>query len=269
MKKLITIFMLGLIFAVQIVAHDLYLKTENYFAQPESTVKFEAINGDFNESVAPFGVARFSEASLLFSTDKIIRFKVEDLIKGDKSSFINLPTDSAGTYIFGLSTTERELSFTAKDFNNTLKDEKIPDALAERERLGEMEKDAKGMYSRHAKAIFQVGDNLTDDYKRILGYAAEIVPQKNPYSLKVGNTLEVLCLMNGKPVANQTVFAGRIGADGKLMLEPNVRTNKKGIAKIKLNGAGKWFVRFAGFVRVTGKTYDHESAWATLSFEIR
>lgn len=41
------------------------------------------------------------------------------------------------------------------------------------------------------------------------------------------------------------------------------------IAKIKLNGAGKWFVRFAGFVRVAGKTYDHESAWATLSFEVR
>lgn len=269
MKRLLTILTVGLILSVQIFAHDLYLKAENYFVAPNGTVKFETINGDFNESVAPFTVARFSDASLIFPLGKITRLKVDDLIKGEKSSFINLPVDAAGTYVFGLSTTARELSFTAKAFNEALVKEQIPDALAEREKLGEMDKNAKGMYSRHAKAIFQVGDRRSDDYKKILGYAVEIVPQKNPYSLKSGKTLEVLCLQNGKPVANLTVFAGRETADGKLTLEPNVRTNGKGIAKIKLNGAGKWFVRFAGFVRVTGKTYDHESAWATLSFELK
>jgi uncharacterized GH25 family protein len=269
MKKIFVVMLIGLILASQIIAHDLYLKTENYFAAPNGTVKFEVLNGELNQSVAPFTVARFSDASLLFPVGKITRFKVEDLIKGEKSSFINLPTEGNGTYIFGISTTARELVFTAKQFNEALKSEKIPDALAERERLGEMEKDAKGIYSRHAKAIFQVGDKTDNGYKNILGYPVEIVPQKNPYSLKNGKTLEVLCLLNGKPVVNQTVFAGYETAEGKLVVEPNVRTNKKGIAKIKLNGAGKWFVRFAGFVRVSGKSYDHESAWATLSFAVR
>lgn len=269
MKRLITMILTGWILTVHALAHDLYLKAENYFVVPNSTIKFETINGSFNESVAPFTVARFSESSLIFPSAKVTRFKIEDFLKGEKTSSINLQTGASGTYVFGISTNKRELTYTAKEFNDVLVEEKIPDALAERQRLGEMEKDAKGVYSRHAKAIFQVGNRRDNGYQNILGYPVEIVPQKNPYSLKVGKTLKVLCLLNGKPVANQTVFSGYQTADGRLNLESNVRTDKKGIAKIKLSNTGKWFVRFAGFVKVTGKSYDHDSAWATLSFELK
>jgi uncharacterized GH25 family protein len=64
MKKIFVVMLIGLILASQIIAHDLYLKTENYFAAPNGTVKFEVLNGELNQSVAPFTVARSSAARI-------------------------------------------------------------------------------------------------------------------------------------------------------------------------------------------------------------
>ncbi len=123
-------------------------------------------------------------------------------------------------------------------------------------------------YSKHVKTIFQAGHKQTDSYKTILGYPVELVPQRNPYKLKAGGTIEVLCLKDGKPLVNQYVMSGRESA-GKVVAEANVRTDKKGIAKIKLNSAGKWYVRFINMTRLDDPKLNYESKWATLTFEIR
>ena len=102
----------------------------------------------------------------------------------------------------------------------------MPDILAARKKNNEFGKDARERYSKHVRAIFQVGDKLSDDYKRPLNYPVEIIPQQNPYSLKVGQTIQVLCLLNGKPVANQFVIAGWESNDGKLN-SMNARTDAR------------------------------------------
>jgi len=61
----------------------------------------------------------------------------------------------------------------------------------------------------------------------------EIVPQSNPYSLKVGQTLPMLCLLDGQPIVNQFVIAGWESVDGKLH-SLDTRTDAKGIARFKL-----------------------------------
>lgn len=50
-------------------------------------------------------------------------------------------------------------------------------------------------YSKHGRAVFQVGDARTEDYRRPLGYPVEIIPRQNPYDLRVGQTIEVLCTL--------------------------------------------------------------------------
>ncbi len=80
--------------------------------------------------------------------------------------------------------------------------------------IGELGKDIRERYSKHVRAIFQVGDKLTDDYKLPLGYPVEIIPQQNPYALKAGQTLTVLCTRDGQPLA-QSIRNGGMGVSSQ------------------------------------------------------
>ena len=168
----------------------------------------------------------------------------------------------------GISTRPREITLNAADFNDYLQHDGLPDTLAARKKDNELAKDVRERYSKHVRAVFQVGSTLSDDYKKPLNYPVEIIPQQNPYSLKAGQTIAVLCLLEGKPIANQFVMSGWESSDGKLHpLE--TRTDAKGIAHIKLEGAGKWFIKFIHMTPLSQPDLNYESKWASLTFEIR
>jgi hypothetical protein len=54
-----------------------------------------------------------------------------------------------------------------------------------------------------------------------------------------------------------------------LITGENVRTDKKGVARIKLNSKGKWYVKFIQMTRLSDPKVNYESKWATLTFEIK
>ena len=99
-------------------------------------------------------------------------------------------------------------------------------------------------------------------------YPVEIIPRRNPYDLKVGTTLEVLCVKDGQPIANQFVMAGR-DSNNRSIASPGVRTGADGIARIPLTGRGKWFVKFIHMSKPKDPNLDYESNWASLTFEVR
>lgn len=67
--------------------------------------------------------------------------------------------------------------------------------------------DAAEKYSKHIKVIFKVDDKKTDDWQTPLGYPIEFIPLSNPYELNTGDNLKVKLIRNGKPLANQLVYA--------------------------------------------------------------
>lgn len=73
-----------------------------------------------------------------------------------------------------------------------------------------------------------MGDARTDDHKKSLKYSVEIIPQQTRYSFKLGQTIEVLCLLDDRPLANQFVVAGWESKRGKLG-SVDTRTDAKGI----------------------------------------
>ncbi len=123
-------------------------------------------------------------------------------------------------------------------------------------------------YSKHVRAIFQVGDARTGNYRTPLGYPVEIILQQNPYSLRVGQTIEVLCTLNGQPLANQYVLAGRERA-ARMSRKISARTDANGIARFRLHSTGKWFIKMIHMTPLTDAEVNYESKWATLTFEIR
>lgn len=247
-------------------AHDLFLKLDSYFLPPNSKAVVHVLNGTFQKSEGAVARERLADLSVFANGLAILEslaWRAEE-----KSSVIEIETEGPGTYLVGISTRPREIDLKAADFNSYLEEDGLPDILAARKKNHELNKDARERYSKHVRAVFQVGSKLSDDYKRPLNYPVEIIPQENPYSLKAGQTLPVLCLLEGKPLANQFVIAGRETPDGKL-ISTGKRTDAKGVARFELTGAGKWFVKLIHMVPASEANLNYESKWATLTFEIR
>lgn len=255
--------------AVPALAHDLFLKLDNYFVAVNDKISVKILNGSFQASEGAITFARISDVSVVSPMGTRTNPKEADFTKDDKTTFLNLQPAEEGNYVVGLSTMPREINLEAKDFNEYLSHDGIPDTLAERKRNKELTKKVRERYSKHVKIIFQVGGKQSDNYKTALGYPVEIVPVTNPYLLKSGNTFEFQCLKDGKPLVNQFVMTGREDANGKLIVGKNVRTDKNGVAKIKLDGTGKWYVRFINMTRLTDPNLNYESKWATLTFQIK
>ena len=266
-KKTITAFALSLSLVASIFAHDLFLKTDSFFLQPNSKFTIKVMNGTFQESEGAVSFARLNDVSVV-SAGKRVHPQEADFTKNETTAFMNLTTGEAGTYVVGLSTKHREIALKAADFNGYLKEDGLPDTLEERRKTGELEKDARERYSKHVKAILQVGKKQTDDYKTVLGYPVELVPQQNPYKLKKGDVIEILCLKDGKPLAGQVVLAGR-EQNGKLIVSSDLRSDAKGIIKLRLDGAGQWYLKFINMTKLDDPNLNYESKWTTLTFEIR
>ncbi len=264
------LFGLGLCLALILpaFAHDLFLKLDSFFVGVNEKVSIKILNGSFQSSEGTITFARLKDVSVVSPSGTRANPNEADFTKEETTSFLNLQPTEAGNYVVGLSTMPREIDLKAKDFNEYLTEDGIPDTLAERKRKKQLEKDVRERYSKHVKTIFQAGGKQSDNYKTALGYPVEIIPQTNPYKLKTGDTFEFLCLKDGKALANQFVMAGR-ELNGVIIAAPSVRTDKKGIAKIKLEDAGKWYVKFINMTPLKDPKINYESKWATLTFEIR
>lgn len=250
-----------------LLAHDLFLKLDDYFPQPNTRVLVPVLNGTFSSSEADVAPDRILDISLVTPAG---RTHVSSDAWGARNdtSFLALEIGATGTYIVGVSTRTRDFSLDAESFNQYLEHDGIPDVLEARRRDNELDRDVVERYAKHVKALFQVGDVRTDAYTTRLGYPAEIVPLENPYALGVGSELRVLSLVDGRPVENQLVIAGGEGPNG-MIAERTVRTDAEGVARFVLDAPGKWYIKFINMTASQEENVNYESKWATLTFAVR
>ena len=254
--------------AVSVAGHDLFLKLDSYFLVPSAKAKVQMLNGTFQSSDGIVRRDRMQDVSFIAPDTEVSAVKSISWLDLQKTTTMEIQTGRPGTYVVGISTKPREIDLKAADFNDYLKHDGIPDILAKRAKDGELGKDIRERYSKHVRAIFQVGTALTEEYSTSLHYPVEIIPQSNPYSLKVGQTLPVLCTLDGNPLVNQFVIAGWESVDGKLH-SLDMRTDAKGITRFKLMAAGKWYVKIIHMAASNEPGINYESKWATVTFQFR
>jgi hypothetical protein len=258
-----------LVAEIHLDAHDLFLRTGSYFVSENATVVLEALNGTFSKSENSISRDRLLDLSLVGPGGRARVDTTMWIATGDTSR-LTIRTGATGTYVVGVSLGKREIALAAKDFNQYLTEDGIPDVLAARRRNGEMAKDARERYSKHVKAILQVGDQRTNSFGEILGYPAELVPVANPYGSRAGGWLRVLALVDGKPAANQLVMTGGRPRRGARFAQRNLRTDANGIVRVRITEPGYWYIKFIHMDRVTtDPAIDYESKWATLTFQVR
>lgn len=250
-----------------LLAHDLFIKLDTYFLEPNTEIRVPVINGTFETSENAIAPERVIDISLVTPSWHDRLDTTAWHARGD-TTFVDIRTHEPGTYVLGASTRPNMIQLTGEEFNQYLEHDGIPDVLEARRRNNELDKGARERYHKHVKAIFQVGDRLTRNFGAVLGYPAELVPLDNPYELRVGSTLRVRCLVDGEPVDNQLVIAGG-EREGKAFDERSTRSDADGVATITIRSAGKWYVKFINMTPSPDEDVDYESKWATLTFEVK
>ncbi|MCI0695728.1 DUF4198 domain-containing protein [candidate division KSB1 bacterium] len=277
MKKFSIIAILCLC-ATVLSAHDMFLKLQSFFLKPRAQATIALYNGTFDKSENVISRDRMQDVSVAGPNSERVHPDTSQWHDAGNTSMLDLKTSDAGTYVVGVSTKPKVIALSAKDFNEYLQHDGVLDVYEARRKSNALEKDARELYSKHIKAVVQVGDKRSDGFKARLGYPIEIVPLQNPYTLKEGEVLEVLVLSHGKPLANELVYANFAGhhehaktSDGEERHEEAVttRTDANGVAKIKLEEHGHWYIRLIRMVPSNQKDVDYESNWATLTFEIK
>ena len=249
-------------------AHDLFLLPDAFFVTPESLVNVRVLNGTFDKSEGAVTAARIRDLSVVTPSGRIAPSKDAWRATGDTAVF-PVQIGTSGTYVIGLSTLDRMISLKAKDFNEYLATEGSPAILSQRKQTGEDTLPARERYSKHVKALLQAGSTRSSGYATVLGYPAELVPLHNPYTLRSGEPLRIRALVEGKPEARQLLYYGGRKANGTAVRERSVRTDRTGVASVRIPSSGQWYIKFIHMVKVPKDTVDYESNWATLTFGTR
>ncbi len=275
-RSLLVVLML-LIVTPLLYGHDLFVKLESFFVEPNSTLVIPILNGTFQLSENSITRDRVPDISVVSPAGRERIDTTAWLAEGD-TTFLTMTTGEPGVYVIGASTRPRDLGLTAAEFNEYLEHDGIPDVLEARRRNNELDKDVWERYSKHVKAVFRVGEQKRwwqfwrskegTEYQTPLGYPAEIVPLMNPYELAVGDDIDVRCLVDGAPTANQYVMAGG-EHDGEVFEVRGDRTDDEGVVRFTIDSPGKWYLEFINMVPSDADDIDYVSKWATLTFEVR
>lgn len=237
------------------VAHDLYLVS--------------GVAGAKGKICAHVG-EHFPASMNAVTADRIERFAVRE---GEKTAALTgkvqgkqfcAPYPGKGPAIAEMLVFPRFILLKGKDFSGYIHGE----GLTQVEKARQAAPDAPGreLYSRYSKLLLGAGEQATQP----LGHTLEIVPEKDPSSLKPGEGLAVRVLFRGQPLADAQIAAVYAGAVLKAHEWPGVtRTDAQGRAVLQLDRAGLWYARMIYMVPAQGDPeIDWRSFFATLTFEV-
>ncbi|MEO0366255.1 MAG: DUF4198 domain-containing protein [Pseudomonadota bacterium] len=274
MKRVVWLALVGFALIADAYGHDTFLKLDDHFLDPDTTASVVLTNGTFESSLSNVALDRFRDARLTGPNGLHARPDKSQWTLTETTNELTFNTESSGTYGVGVSIKPRVLEMTAEAFERYLQNDGVLDVLEARRAADSSKQDVAERYSKHVKALIQVGGVLTDNVSEAYGYPIEIVPLENPFGLSVGDDLPVRVLFKGEPVANQSVYASHSGFAQRSDSDQHqeavaTRTDENGIATITLSQSGRWYIRLIHMVPVNEPDVDYESHWATLTFEIR
>jgi uncharacterized GH25 family protein len=189
-----------------------------------------------------------------------------DSVKVGEDENLTVTLKEEGTHLLLMQSNNAFVELEGEKFNQYLKEDGLDEILYQREQSKTLSKPAKEFYSRYTKLLIQVGEKKDDTYKKIVGFPIEIIPEKNPYALKLGEVIRFKILFQGKPAFGTKVrvwnrFNNRTTVQ-------NIYTEKDGTMETRLSGKGPWMVSVVKMIASKESGADWQSYWGSLVFGI-
>ena len=252
-------------FSTAIFAHEYWFEPETFFLAPNQKTAIHLYVGDGlikDREERPF---QFSMTSMfdLFSIEKTWDLKTS--LTDGAMPIYDFSAAKAGNYLLAMNRNWAYIKIEPQKFEDYLREDGMEYIIAEREELGERNKEGRERYSRYLKSLLEVDARRDDVYKKQLGQKLEITPLENPYSKKIGDKLGFQILFDGKPLAGRTVFADNRGSATQKMT-----TDKNGKITMKIDNSDLWLVRLVNMRRCATdcNEADWESFWGALTFGV-
>lgn len=247
-------------------AHDFWIEPSTFTPQVDEHVKIGLRVGEqfIGEPVArnPNKIAMTDGFVLRGpNTAKIVLGRDGE----DPAGFVSL--DRPGMFMVGYRSTRSSIELEAEKFEEYLKSEGLEAISRMRAERGESSLPGKEVYSRSAKVVLNAGSRLAMAMEPRFNYTFEIVPERNPSTLRIGiDEFGVLLLYEGKPAPHIVAFAMN-KADAKSPIQ--AVSDSQGRVSFKLPRAGVWMIKAIHMARAPKDAgADWESIWGTLTFEI-
>jgi nickel transport protein len=231
LKKLIVFCILMLVIATNAIAHDAWIEKKDG--------QFIVLYGH-GDKTETYDAAKVKEVKAYGIDGRIVQVAVE------KEGYPVIIKPKGKTALISLFFDNGFWSKTPDGYKNKPKKE-APDAV-------------ESFHSvKYSKAILR----WDDKFAKPLGVKMEIVPMKNPLSLKAGDNLPLKVFLDGKPVEGASVNAGGYHRE-------DLKTDKNGTAEVKIEKSG--FQIITAGIKIPLKdnpNADILSLSANITFEVK
>jgi len=245
-------------------AHDLWLIPPTK-SEPDQQLRILAHSGmDFPKSEHAPDPAKFARRLIINPDGK--EAALEPAGTEGLSGLLAFRPQKSGVYVVAVETTPKLITLDADKFNSYLVSDGLPHIYLLRAKEKTLDQPGRERYSKSPKALLRVGKEAAGDASKAVGLPLEIVPLKDPFTLKPGDTLPVRVLFQNKPLADANL--GWAHPDEGEMPRGTVRTDGKGEALIPIGKTGLMTIRLTHMTRPKAKDYEWESFWTTLTWMV-
>jgi uncharacterized GH25 family protein len=173
----------------------------------------------------------------------------------------------AGLHWIGYQSNPYPVALEAQKFEDYLRDEGLERIIDERKKKGQSAAPGRERFYRCAKALLETAGPTSHLFDTPLGFTLELVPRRNPYSIRPGGELPLSLSFRGKPMANVLVVAMSKDDPEKAI---RGRTDAKGRVTLRLAHAGFWLIKAAHMEAApVDAGVDWESWWASITFDLK
>lgn len=234
-KKLFHTLSLIITLSVLAEAHEFWLQPDKFFYAVGDSLRvgFKTGNNFVAETSATVAIEKIEFHTSHSVADLTSKF-------ASQKENILLPLTTEGTGVITSQTASQLVTSTAEAFNTYLKEEGLDDAFYKRETIGALNVPGKENVAYYTKLIVQVGEKRDDGFKKIMGWPIEIIPEKNPYTLIVGEVVKFKILSNGKPLFGAKVKVWN-RENNRTLIQP-VYTQQDGTIEARISNKGAWMV---------------------------
>lgn len=178
-------------------------------------------------TLLPQSVDRF-ETQLEGNVDNL-----KDGVKGNEQGHFKTSLVAEGTAAVVLKTKGEPMEMDLPVFQGYLKEYDLdaPDAT---------ESPVKEVFRRYTRLLLQVGSTMSEMPAAPGDFSLEVVPVKNPYTLKAGEQMKFKILWQGKPLFGARVKVWNMH-NHRTMLQ-NIYTEKDGTIQTPISNEGTWMV---------------------------
>ena len=259
-------------------AHEFWLQPETFFVQPGQVVPIEVLVGEhFNGERSEGKKNRIVQYAHWMEGEKE---DVSPKLTEGHYGVVSLKIAKMGTHLVALTNTNKFLSMRADSFLLYLKEDGLDHIIQLRQERQQTQARSREFYRRCVKTLIQAGPvNPTDKtFSMDTGMPLEVIPVKNPYSLRPGEWAAFRVVFDHKPLPNVLVrywtrpfIKGKELPDSKPqgLTQKHQRSDAQGRVRFQLR-TGQNMVSLVQMVPITDtKEADWQSYWGSLTFGCR